>query len=265
VKRSAQGWTVIEEEKTANHLIGHCGNVLLVILYEGSHRDPSHVSTCMRLGRRLLKQRPDPLRLVALLPPLHAKPPSAEVRRAIADAVSQLSGYFERGTAIVTGAGFLGAIHRSAVTAVLSLLSTRLPLKVTGSIREGVSFVLPENLVQGEVIARFCEEHLHLDPSRRPRLPDRWRTWPPPRAAPSRTALAREPDASPPSINRGLQPPGSMPETSLVGQNLASSCAIFGHRARLQKPYDPSMPVRSLLYIEAQHTTPAGAPSRMTP
>lgn len=151
----APGWPVLVEELSPNHWVGACRTVVIAVLFEGSHDDPSHVRAGVRLARRLVLRHAEPLRLLAILPPGHRRPPSAAVRTAVASAVSALGGRFDRFALVLPGAGFLDAIHRGAATGILGVSRLTVPHCVTSSLEEASAFVTAGDPVH-PALARFC-------------------------------------------------------------------------------------------------------------
>jgi hypothetical protein len=153
----APGWPLVVEDATKNHWIGTCRDAVLVFAYEGSHDDVRHVHVTARVVERLGKGSKGPVKLLFVLPSRHAKPPEASVRSAVAQAAKRLETQVGRSAVVVLGTGFGAAIHRGVVAGVLSLLRARIPVKVVGSVSEGLAHLFdaePDAL--GELV-RACE------------------------------------------------------------------------------------------------------------
>jgi hypothetical protein len=159
VNEIAPGWPITVEDSNDKHWVGACGDLTLVFAFEGSHDDLRHVVSAARLiekrGRSGHKSR-----LLFATPPGHAKPPAAEVRKAIGQEASRVGGQLDRVALVVSGTGFGPAIHRGAIAGVLALRTHGLQVKVVGSLRLGVEHLLHDAPGVIEPILSFCEERL---------------------------------------------------------------------------------------------------------
>lgn len=144
------------EESTANHWVGSCETLVMLVLHEGSHADPTHVRTAQRTMVGLLRQGHQTLQLLVVWPPTLGKPPSAEVRRAIVEA-APIGRSIDRVAGVILGTGFLAAMHRSAVTGIFAL--TRAPVSpcIVDNVADAVAHVARDDARRAEALTRFCE------------------------------------------------------------------------------------------------------------
>jgi hypothetical protein len=156
-KELAPGWTLVVEEATRTHWVGACRDVALAFAYEGSHEDTRHVYLTSRVVERLGKEAKGTVKLLFVLPLHRSRPPEASVRSAVAQAVKRLEPQVARTAVVVLGTGFGAAIHRSAIAGILALLRTKIPIKVVGSVREGLAHLVDAESGAPEELARTCE------------------------------------------------------------------------------------------------------------
>ena len=152
------GHTLRLYDRTPNHWIGHCGPIMVVVLFDGASDDVSHVSVGQRLSRRLAREFAPKLRLLAVLPPTNARAPSAPLREALIAAARQSHALFDRVSLCVESTGFLGAIHRGAATTILTLARPSVPFRVVGTVQEGARFLAPEHPDLALALARACAD-----------------------------------------------------------------------------------------------------------
>lgn len=149
----APGVPVQVEDASDNHWVGTCGNVLVVVLRAGSHSDPTHIHAVGRALTRAQRSRTK-VRVLVIWPPANGRPPSSEVRDAIA-ASAALTKNIERAAGVVLGTGFAPAVHRSAATGFLALFGTPFERRIVSSIDEGVRFLV-EDATVAQLLAHFC-------------------------------------------------------------------------------------------------------------
>jgi len=150
------------EESTENHWVATWGTLVVVIAYEGSHADPAHVAAAGRAFLKLHERSGKPVDVLFILPPSHGKPPSSEVRDALAAAIRRLEPNTSRAAIVVTGSGFGSAVHRAVVTGSLTLTRGRKPYKVTSTIREGLEYVLGAQAKELPALLLECERRVSV-------------------------------------------------------------------------------------------------------
>jgi hypothetical protein len=152
------GWVVELEESTRNHWVGSCGNIALIFAYEGSHDDVRHVHAMARRVERLGKQSSNGVRLIFALPPLHSKPPDDNVRRELVTGMRRLAPLVSHTAIVVGGTGFGAALHRGVVTGIMAMARPSFRVKVEGSLRAGLGFLLDSESAVFEPLLRYCED-----------------------------------------------------------------------------------------------------------
>ena len=130
------------ESSTLHHWVATCGDIVLVFVYEGSADDGQHVAASVRAIERAARTSGRSVRLLSALPAAHARPPSAVVRKAVTEAASRVAPRIARSAFVVSGTGFASAIHRGAITGVLALARPGVPIRVEGSISEGLASLI---------------------------------------------------------------------------------------------------------------------------
>lgn len=152
------------EDSTANHWVATWGDLVVIIAYEGSHADPSHVLVAGRAFVKVHARSGRPVGVLFILPPGHGKPPSAEVRDALAATIRRLEPNTSRAALVVAGSGFGSAVHRAVITGSLTLFRGRKPYKVTSTIREGLEYLLGAEEAALQALLLACEERLTTAP-----------------------------------------------------------------------------------------------------
>lgn len=147
------------EEATEHHWIGVCSSLVILLLHDGSQTDPQHVRGIERAVAKLVRRGASTAQLLVVFSPTLAKAPSPEVRQAIVSA-APLSRRLDRAAAVVLGTGFLPAIHRGAITGILSFLGLPTAICVTSTIREGLAHTYSGSAAARDELARFCEERV---------------------------------------------------------------------------------------------------------
>ena len=147
-------WT---EDETAQHFVGASGEVVVVIAREGSQEDLRHITATTSLVERLSRNSKTTKLLFVM--PRSAKPPNAEVRDALLKASRRLDGKLAHIAVVITGQGFGAAVHRAVITGLVSLMRSKVPLKVKSSIEEGLRYLLDDNAKVAE-LTRLCEQRL---------------------------------------------------------------------------------------------------------
>lgn len=155
----APGVALLVEETTSSHWIATCETLVILSLSESSHADPRHVHATAQVLARTLRRGASAAQLLVLFAPSITKPPSAEVRQAIVD-TAQLGRRIDRAAAVIMGEGFLSAIHRGAITGILSLLGLPSTIRVARSIREGVEHTFRGTESAASALERYCEANV---------------------------------------------------------------------------------------------------------
>lgn len=155
----APGVALFVEEKTSSHWIATSGTLVILSLAAASHSDPSHVHSAAQVVSRALRRGASAVQLLALFSPAITKPPSAEVRRAFLDA-AHLGPRIDSAAAVILGEGFSSAIHRGAITGILTLLGFRSTVRVSQSIREGVEHTFRGSETAARALERYCEANI---------------------------------------------------------------------------------------------------------
>lgn len=153
----APGWVVAMEDRTQNHWVGTCGNIVMTFAYEGSHDDLRHVEMMSRCIKRIGQQSKDGARVFFVLPPSHAKPPNELVRRALVDVERRLGTQISMAAIVVGGTGFSGAIHRGVITGVLRIMRPKFRVKIESNISTALSFLLDSTCAAFQPLVRYCE------------------------------------------------------------------------------------------------------------
>ncbi|MFO0611107.1 MAG: hypothetical protein U0414_00870 [Polyangiaceae bacterium] len=148
------------EESTPNHWVGSCRGVVIVVLHEGAHADPRHIQAAARRILRLSRSPVRPIRLLIVWPPSTSKPPSSEVRRAIAEVASACVRHIDRAAGVVLGASFLQALHRSTITGILTVTRSTANARMFASLVEGLRHLVEGDDRLVEALRRFCEARL---------------------------------------------------------------------------------------------------------
>lgn len=159
------GWPLVVEETTPNHWIASCRDVVLLVAYEGSSDDVRHIETTTRVIERIGRELGPTVKLLFVVPPVHAKPPSAEVRSAIVRDFRRTGRYVLRAAVVVAGSGFGAAVHRGAATGVLALVRPAFPVKVHRDLDEGLASLLGSEHEVLKPLAQRCEQALAHGPS----------------------------------------------------------------------------------------------------
>ncbi len=145
------------EESTPHHWVGTCEDIVLAFAYEGSYDDVGHIHAMERAVDKLRRRQRFDLKLLFVLPSRHSKPPTEAVRNALLKSIRAHEGIMARGTVVVAGSGFVAALHRGAVTGIVTLLRLKVPYKVTSSLREGLDFLLGPSAPLTSRILLQCE------------------------------------------------------------------------------------------------------------
>ena len=159
------GWRLVVEESTPNHWVAACRDVVLLVAYEGSSDDVRHIEIATRAIERAGRELGPTVKLLFVVPPVHAKPPSAEVRSAIVRDFRRISRYVLRAAVVVAGSGFGAAVHRGAATGVLSLVRPGFPIKIERGVGEGLAYLLGSEHEALAPLARCCERMLVHEPA----------------------------------------------------------------------------------------------------
>lgn len=157
----APGFAVQVEEDTPNHWVGAWGDLVLVFAFVGSSDDVAHVFTAARIVEDRARVA-GKAKVLFVLPPRHARPPSARVRSAILQVSRRLAKLTARLSVVVAGEGFGAAVHRGAVTGVFSLFRPDLPIKIATDFRDGLRFLLGEDHTAIEPLVGLCEQRVAL-------------------------------------------------------------------------------------------------------
>lgn len=156
----APGWLIEVEDSTNNHWVGSCGDLMIAFAYQGSHNDLRHVQAIGRCIDRLGKDSKNGVRILFVLPPLHAKPPDEKVRRALVDELRRCAAQISIAAIVVEGTGFGAAIHRGVLTGILGVVRPKFRLVVEGSVRAGLSSLLDSRSAVFRPLLRYCEDRL---------------------------------------------------------------------------------------------------------
>jgi hypothetical protein len=154
----APGWVVEVEDSTRNHWVGHCGGIGLVFAYEGSYNDVRHVEAMATCIERLGKQAQTGVRILFVVPPLHAKPPDQQVRHAMVQGMRKCERHIARCALVIGGTGFGSAIHRGVATGLLTIARPKFQLKIEADVGAGLSFLLDRNSPAFLPLLRYCQE-----------------------------------------------------------------------------------------------------------
>lgn len=157
------GWRLVVEERTPNHWVASCRDVVLLVAYEGSSDDVRHIQTTTRVIERVGRELGPTVKLLFVVPPVHAKPPSAEVRSAIVRDFRRISACVSRGAVVVAGSGFGAAVHRGAATGVLALVRPSFPVTVHRGLSEGLAYLLGSEHEALKPLAQACQRMLDHD------------------------------------------------------------------------------------------------------
>jgi hypothetical protein len=147
---------LVLEEATDNHWIGTARGMVAVFAYEGSHTDARHVHTAARLVERLRREQNGPVMILFVLPRNHSKPPDAFVRNELAKVMRRLDAHVKRAALVVLGTGFAAAIHRGAVAGILTVLRSRMPVKIAGTVEEGLAHLVDPQSAGFDALLRTC-------------------------------------------------------------------------------------------------------------
>jgi hypothetical protein len=158
------GWRLVVEESTSNHWVASCRDVVLLVAYEGSSGDVRHIETATRVIERVGEELGPTVKVLFVLPPVHAKPPSAEVRSAVTRDFRRIARYVLRAALVVAGSGFGAAVHRGAATGVLALVRPAFPVKIHRGLEEGLAYLLGSEHEALKPLARCCEPMLFHAP-----------------------------------------------------------------------------------------------------
>lgn len=153
------GRVVQLEEATAHHWIGTCDSLVILVLREGSHDDPQHIVSTERAVSRLLQQSTSPVNAMVIFSPTLSKPPSVAVRDAIV-AASPAFTKLARAAGVVTGQGFLAAIHRGAMTGVLSMMRIPAAVRVVASVGDALEHLYGPQAPSWAPLVKFCDERV---------------------------------------------------------------------------------------------------------
>ncbi|MBL8683696.1 MAG: hypothetical protein JNK05_31280 [Myxococcales bacterium] len=145
------------EDATPHHWIGTCESLAILVLRDGSQDDPRHMREIDRVIAQLATKASAPLFLMVVFAPTLTKPPSAAVREAIAAAGPTLT-KLSRGAAVVMGQGFLAAIHRGAMTGILSMLRLPAAVRVVATVPEAIEHIFGRDAASWVGLVRLCEE-----------------------------------------------------------------------------------------------------------
>ncbi|HRI51244.1 MAG TPA: hypothetical protein PLW65_13780 [Pseudomonadota bacterium] len=156
----APGWLIEVEDSTPNHWVGSCRDLVIAFAYPGSHNDLRHVQAIARCIERLGKNSKNGVRILFVLPPLHAKPPDEKVRRALVDEIRKSAAQIAIVVTVVEGTGFGVAIHRGVLTGILAMVRPKFRLVVEGSVRAGLSLLLDSKSAVFQPLLRYCEDRL---------------------------------------------------------------------------------------------------------
>lgn len=151
------GRSVRVEDATPHHWIGTCESLAILVLRDGSQDDPQHMREIDRVVSKLATTVSAPLYLMVVFAPTLTKPPSAAVREAIAAAGPSLM-KLSRGAAVVMGQGFLAAIHRGAMTGILSMLRLPAAVRVVATLPEAIEHIFGRDAASWVGLAELCED-----------------------------------------------------------------------------------------------------------
>jgi hypothetical protein len=151
----APGWTFSVEDRHPHHVIATCGDVVIVIAHRGSHDDTRHVEIGGRVVEQHHARRGAKLRVLFAIA-AHGKPPSADVRGRMREAILRLRGMTSRVAVVLEGEGFGAAIQRGVVTGGLALRAD-VETKVVATVREGLEALVDPHAAAFFPLLRACE------------------------------------------------------------------------------------------------------------
>jgi hypothetical protein len=148
---------LVEKEKTAHHWIGVRGDMVIVFAYEGSHSDPRHIEVASLTVRQLASELGRPVKLLFVIHAKSSKPPNAAVRAAVSEHIPKFERLVSQLSIVATGTGFLAAIHRGAMTGLLTVAGPKAPFKMSAALREGLAYLLTEQSAGFAEVLAACE------------------------------------------------------------------------------------------------------------
>lgn len=151
------GRTVRVEDATPHHWIATCESLVILVLRDGSQDDPRHIHEIDRAVSRLASKATSPLYVLLIFSPTLAKPPSAAVREAISAAAPTFT-RISRAAGVVMGQGFLAAIHRGALTGILSMLRIPAAIRVVSTVPEAIEHIFGRDAASWAGLVKLCEE-----------------------------------------------------------------------------------------------------------
>lgn len=144
------------EESTAVHWVGSWRTVVIIAPRAGSHDDPRHIELGASLVDRISRRKKQPASLLFALPAAQPRPPGPRVRAAFTKAAKGLgSEALARVALVVPGSGFGSALHRAAITGMLSLIQVTAPVKVHTTFESALAFLLEDDAEAKELATRL--------------------------------------------------------------------------------------------------------------
>jgi hypothetical protein len=116
------------------------------------------VQTTTRLLHKLNRELGRPAQLLFVVRSRLSKPPIAEVRSAITDAMTKNQKLASRAAIVILGSGFGPAIHRGAITGLIAIVKPTVPLTVSSDLSEGLRTLFDETSPEFTQFVKHCED-----------------------------------------------------------------------------------------------------------
>jgi hypothetical protein len=152
------GLNVEVEERTQHYWVGTAGDIILVFAYPDSHEDPGAIKALGRTVEKYHRKHHRRAKVLFVLPTEAAKPPDANVRKAIVEVAKAVETLVERVAVVIGGTGFGAAIHRGALTGIMAMVRPSVPVKVANGVREGLELLWQPPSHGLEVLAAYCAD-----------------------------------------------------------------------------------------------------------